>query len=153
MLTSRLNPSSFTSSTGLATCLISEINKIPDRLVCFVDVHDTQYLTNFSFSFCKAIAWVLTKHEYDPSFVMHRLNCIPNKVPWNIKRIVRQSTDTSWYLFMTRWETYSFKHFQHVNSLNIVINTVSYTQGDFVLKIEPPLGWSFGKIVEQRSPF
>lgn len=28
----------------------------------------------------------------------------------------------------------------------VICRLVSFTQGDFVLKIEPPLGWSFGKI-------
>lgn len=35
------------------------------------------------------------------------------------------------------------------NSLIMTADEVSFTQGDFVLKIEPPLGWSFGKILDQ----
>lgn len=38
------------------------------------------------------------------------------------------------------------------NSLIMTTDEVSFTQGDFVLKIEPPLGWSFGKILYQLHP-
>lgn len=54
---------------------------------------------------------------------------------------------------MTRYEFHLLDCVFDFLSVNVVNNTpFSPTQGDFLLKIEPPLGWSFGMIVFYFHP-
>lgn len=83
---------------------------------------------------------------------MHRSSCTPNRVHWNIKRIVHQSMATSWSLCMIRYGKHSSELLWFRFSLILILmETHILKQGDFVLKIEPPLGWSFGKTITAAS--